>query len=283
MGMETGLTSVLSARVWVAEQWDISWKVAGEQRDPLKSPRQITYSWAIQKYQVFPCPAATPSPVQGRSLPRLHISPCCTAGTHCPPWIGSWGSLTSLENTPSGDARWSWNPVSWGVSAAHGAARGSCSACTEADISQGPVSGWGPGCTHRRGTEHGSLGCVSPSWHQPWSILMVHLAQQAWKASSTRELRAGEVGFRREQHSRLLRSSGIFQSAHTGPCHSPMLILHHLPSLFLDLSLGSSVHISKTQLRSWAELPVNWRGSRQGEVLCDVSPTPAGQSLQHLW
>lgn len=33
MRMETGHTLVLSARVWVAEQW----KVAGEQKDPLKS------------------------------------------------------------------------------------------------------------------------------------------------------------------------------------------------------------------------------------------------------
>lgn len=44
MGMEPGLTSVLSAQVWVAEQWDVSWKVAGGTHcsSIALSPRQIT-------------------------------------------------------------------------------------------------------------------------------------------------------------------------------------------------------------------------------------------------
>lgn len=55
----------------------------------------------------------------------------------------------------------------------HGAVRGSHGARAEADISQVPASGWGPGCPRRRGTEHGGFGCVSFSWHWPWSILHI--------------------------------------------------------------------------------------------------------------
>lgn len=218
----------------------------------------------------FACPAATPSPVQGRSLPRHHTSPCCT---HCPPWV----LLGKLSLT--------WKHTPWWCQLGVKLEPGQCCPRGSEGQLQCLYRGRhlpGAGYTHRRGTEHGSLGCISPSWHQPWSILIVHSPQQAWRASSTEEAGAGEVGFRLEQHSRLLRSSGIFQGSRTGPCHSPMLTLRHSPSLFLDLSLGSSVHVSVTQLRSWAACQLT-RSEARTDPVWSVSPTPAGQTLQHLW
>lgn len=91
MGMETGLTSVISARVWVAEQWDVSWKVAGEQRDPLKSYCSVTKAnhllLGYSKMSGFCLSSSCSIPCAGKEAPKTpHLT-----------MLHGWHTLSSLH------------------------------------------------------------------------------------------------------------------------------------------------------------------------------------------
>lgn len=88
MGMETGLTAVLSARMWVPEHWDVSWKVAGKHRDPLKSPKQITYSiLGFPKIPGFCLSSSHSIPCAGKESPKApHVAVPWLAHTVLPAW-----------------------------------------------------------------------------------------------------------------------------------------------------------------------------------------------------
>lgn len=87
MGTGTGLTSVFSARVWVAEQW----KVAGEQKDPLKSYCSVlkanhlplgypkTPGFCVSSSHSIPCAGKEPS-----KAPHLTL-------------LHGWNTLYSLD------------------------------------------------------------------------------------------------------------------------------------------------------------------------------------------
>lgn len=157
-------------------------------------------------------------------LQRRSISPRCIAGTHPPPQIcpsrPGWQGKFPQKCTPVVMPGWVQSP---------GAARGS-----RADIPRVPASGWGPGCTPRRGTEHGGFGCVSLGWHRPWSISRGALVPAGMEKLLSRGsgCRRGRVLTRAVR--RVVKKQRCFSRRSYWPLSPCSLYVTHLPSFWIS-------------------------------------------------
>lgn len=176
-------------------QVESSWRADGPTEVLLLCHQGKSPSLGLSKNATFFLIPQPPRPLSREAgLQRHSISPRCIAGACTTlPDLSLLARLAGKPDFPqkctqqwcqSGCKAKIWSMH--GGQCCHGAVRGSHGARAEADISQVPASGWGPGCPRRRGTEHGGFGCVSFSWHWPWSILHIAPAPAGIKASSAK-------------------------------------------------------------------------------------------------